>query len=351
MDFLTILNKHRELSFSEKDKGTRFEQLMQGYLRTSPIYENVFETVWLWSEFPAKREFGKSDVGIDLVALTTDNEYWAIQCKCFQEDAQIDKKDVDSFLATSSREFSSDGKKTRFSYRLWISTTNKWGQNAEEALHNQNPPVSRINLFDLENAKVDWEKLDEGVFGHKARLAKKTVKPHQIIAIEKVHNHFLDADRGKLIMACGTGKTYTALKIAEKETNGEGLILVLVPSIALMGQTLTEWYNDAENTINAVCICSDPEVSKRKGNNKDDFDTSGIINLALPARTNVDNILRQFNHIKKHGNDGLTVVFSTYQSIDVISEAQKNLAKLFSKRKDCISQSTLSEIEQNLTLT
>ena len=168
MDFLTILNKHRELSFSEKDKGTRFEQLMQGYLRTSPIYENVFETVWLWSEFPAKREFGKSDVGIDLVALTTDNEYWAIQCKCFQEDAQIDKKDVDSFLATSSREFSSDGKKTRFSYRLWISTTNKWGQNAEEALHNQNPPVSRINLFDLENAKVDWEKLDEGVFGHKA---------------------------------------------------------------------------------------------------------------------------------------------------------------------------------------
>lgn len=111
MDFLTILNKHRELSFSEKDKGTRFEQLMQGYLRTSPIYENVFETVWLWSEFPAKREFGKSDVGIDLVALTTDNEYWAIQCKCFQEDAQIDKKDVDSFLATSSREFSSDGKK------------------------------------------------------------------------------------------------------------------------------------------------------------------------------------------------------------------------------------------------
>ena len=175
MDFLTILNKHRELSFSEKDKGTRFEQLMQGYLLTSPIYENIFETVWLWSEFPAKREFGKSDVGIDLVALTKDNEYWAIQCKCFQEDAQIDKKDVDSFLATSSREFSVDGKKIRFSHRLWISTTNKWGQNAEEALYNQNPPVSRINLFDLETAQVDWEKLDEGVFGHKARLAKKTV--------------------------------------------------------------------------------------------------------------------------------------------------------------------------------
>ena len=168
---------------------------MQGYLRTNPIYENVFETVWLWSEFPAKREFGKSDVGIDLVALTKDNEYWAIQCKCFQEDAQIDKKDVDSFLATSSRVFTIGGKKIGFSYRLWISTTNKWGLNAEEALTNQNPPVSRINLFDLENAQVDWEKLDEGIFGHKARLAKKIVKHHQQIAIDKVHEYFLDAEK------------------------------------------------------------------------------------------------------------------------------------------------------------
>ena len=130
-------------------------------------------------------------------------------------------------------------------------------------------------------------------------------------------------------MACGTGKTYSALKIAEKETNGEGLILVLVPSIALMGQTLTEWYNDAEKPINAVCICSDPEVSKGKGVNCEDFDASGIINLALPASTSVENILKQFNYNKKHGNDGLTVVFSTYQSIDVISKAQKKLEKTF----------------------
>lgn len=329
MNFQTILEKHRELSFSERDKGARFERLMQGYLLTSPIYENIFEKVWLWNEFPSKSDFGKSDVGIDLVALTKDDEYWAIQCKCFQEDAQIDKKDVDSFLATSSREFSiKDRKKIRFSYRLWISTTNKWGQNAEEALHNQNPPVSRINLSDLDAAPVDWEKLDEGIFGHKARLAKKTVRPHQKEAVDKVHEHFTDADRGKLIMACGTGKTYTALKIAEKETKGKGLILVLVPSIALMGQTLTEWYYDAAKPINAICICSDVEVSKKKGNN-DDIDTSSMINLALPASTNVDNILRQFNHIKKTGNEGLTVVFSTYQSIDVISKAQKKLGTIF----------------------
>lgn len=331
MEFHTILDKHRKLSFSERDKGSRFERLMRGYLLTNPMYENKFGEVWLWKEFPYKNEFGGSDTGIDLVALTKDNEYWAIQCKCYQEDTQIDKKDVDSFLATSSREFSiGDSKKVRFSHRLWISTTNKWGKNAEEALHNQNPPVSRINLFDLETAPVDWEKLDEGVFGSKARKAKKIVRPHQRVAIDKVHEHFKEADRGKLIMACGTGKTYTALKIAENETGSKGLILTLVPSIALMGQTLTEWFYDAENPINAICICSDSEVSKEKGNNKDiDTDTTSIVDLALPASTNVENILRQFKYLEKNGNDGLTVVFSTYQSIDVISQAQKRQGIVF----------------------
>ncbi|MDO8727916.1 MAG: DEAD/DEAH box helicase family protein [Candidatus Methanoperedens sp.] len=328
MKFQTVLNKHRELSFSEKDKGARFEHLMKGYLLTNPIYENIFEKVWLWNEFPHSDRFGTSDLGIDLVALTKNKEYWAIQCKCYQEDTRIDKKHVDSFLATSSRVFSIDGKEERFSHRLWISTTNKWGQNAEETLHNQNPPVSRINFSDLESAPVDWERLDEGIFGTGARLTKKNIRPHQQEAIDKVLEHFKEADRGRLIMACGTGKTYTALKIAEKQTQGKGLILTLVPSIALMGQTLKEWYYDADKPINAICICSDAKVSNKKVNN-DDIDTTSVVNLALPASTNVDNILRQFKYIEKNVNDGLTVVFSTYQSIDVISEAQKKLETVF----------------------
>jgi predicted helicase len=320
---------HRELSFSEKDKGTRFERLMKGYLLTNPIYENKFENIWLWNEFPYNDQFGKSDIGIDLVALTKNKEYWAIQCKFYQEDTRIDKKHVDSFLATSSRFFSIiDGKKEGFSHRLWISTTNKWGQNAEETLHNQNPPVSRINLFDLESAPVDWERLDKGIFGTGARLTKKTIRSHQQEAIDKVLEHFKEADRGRLIMACGTGKTYTALKIAEKQTQGKGLILTLVPSIALMGQTLKEWFYDADKLINAICICSDAKVSNKKGNN-DDIDSTSVVNLALPASTNVDNILRQFEYIEKNRTDGLTVVFSTYQSIDVISKAQKKLGTVF----------------------
>lgn len=331
MNFQNILDKHRELSFTEKDKGTRFERLMKGYLLTSPIYDNIFDKVWMWNEFPYRLQFGKTDIGIDLVAITKDNEFWAIQCKCYLEDSYIEKKNVDSFLGASGREFTlEDGKKVRFSHRLWISTTNKWSQNAEESLHNQTPPVSRISLFDLESAPVDWEKLDDGIFGIKARTAKKTVRHHQMEAIEKVHEHFKTADRGKLIMACGTGKTYTALKIAEKETKGAGLILVLVPSIALMGQTLTEWSYDADKHINAICICSDAGVSsKKKKTVCEDTDSSGIENLALPASTDVKNILKQFSYIKKHKNEGLTVVFSTYQSIEVISNAQKKLGTVF----------------------
>ncbi len=326
MDFQSILNKYRELSFSEVDKGYRFERLIQGFLLTSPIYTTIIEKVWLWSEFPYKNQFGGHDTGIDLVALTKENKYWAIQCKCYLENTTIDKSNVDSFLATSSKNFSvEDNIVVGFTHRLWISTSNKWGKNAEEALHNQNPPVSRINLADLENAPIDWDILDKGIFGVKARGAKKTVRPHQKIAIDKVHEYFKAENRGKLIMACGTGKTYTALKIAETETKGKGLILVLVPSIALMGQTLTEWYYDAEEQINAICICSDAEVSKKKGQKNDDTNNTSVVNLALPASTNVDNILRQFKYVGDSGNRGLTVVFSTYQSIDVISKAQKIL--------------------------
>ena len=166
MKFNALLEEYRKYSLSEHDKGTRFEKLMQAYLQTDPKYAHKFKHVWLWNEFPAKSDFGGKDTGIDLVAQTSDGDYWAIQCKCFQEDSTIDKKAVDSFLATSSRQFKNDQMRTiGFSHRLWISTTNKWGSNAEEAIRGQNPPVSRINLHDLQEAPIRWEKLEKGIVG------------------------------------------------------------------------------------------------------------------------------------------------------------------------------------------
>lgn len=329
-NFLEILKKYRKISFSEKDKGERFERLIKAYLLTDPKYSNLFKKVWMWNEFPSRADLGSTDTGIDLVALTNDGDYWAIQCKCYAESTVIDKKAVDSFLATSSRSFKDvDTLQTvHFAQRLWVSTSSKWSINAEEALKNQKPPVSRINIHDLNNAPVEWDKLENNITGELARPKKYPLKDHQKNALENTHEYFKENDRGKLIMACGTGKTFTSLRIAENETNGKGLILFLVPSIALLGQTLNEWSAQSLEKINPICICSDPEITKKKSK-VEDIDTSSVIDLALPASTNVPNIIQQFRRLKTHANDGMTVVFSTYQSIDVISKAQKELAEVY----------------------
>jgi predicted helicase len=323
MSFNNILAKYRKISFSERDKGARFERLMQAYLLTDPQYAYRFKKVWLWEEFPGKNDLGGGDTGIDLVALTLDGDYWAIQCKCYQETSLIDKPAVDSFLSTSSRTFKNDKLKTvGFSHRLWISTTNKWGPNATEAIKNQHPPVSRIHLHDLQDAPVDWEKMETGVHGEIARFTGRDLRDHQKLALDKTHETFKSADRGKLIMACGTGKTFTSLRIAENETTANGMVLFLVPSIALLGQTLREWTTFSKEPINAICICSDPAISK--GKNKDeDSDSFSTVDLALPASTDPVEILKQLNSFKNNSRPGLTVVFSTYQSINVIAEAQK----------------------------
>ena len=321
--FTKILNKFRSESFSERDKGYRFERLMQAYLKTTTIYANIFEDVWLWSEFQYRSQFGGHDVGIDLVARTFEGDYWAIQCKCYAADAYINKPEVDSFLATSGKTFETDKGSVCFAGRLWISTTNNWGTTAELTIKNQIPQVNRLSLMDLESDEVDWEKLESGLFGKASRVKPFEIKEHQQKAIDKVHEHLLTHDRGKLIMACGTGKTFTSLKIAENETDGKGLILFLVPSIALLGQTLRSWCQQATQPINAVCICSDAQVSKAE--EKNDDNTVSTVDLALPASTDTDSIVKQLDYLNRIEKSGMTVVFSTYQSIDVISSAQKRL--------------------------
>lgn len=322
-NFTQILDIFRKEALSERDKGYRFERLMQAYLKTTSVYQNVFEEVWLWMEFPYHDQFGGKDIGIDLVAKTFDNDYWAIQCKCFAADKYITKGDVDTFLATSSKTFEVNGDTVMFSQRLWISTINKWNATAELTIKKQMPPVRRLNLIDLESDDVDWEKLEQGLYGKASRPQPFVIKEHQQKAIDKTHEYFKTHDRGKLIMACGTGKTFTSLKIAERETDNNGLVLFLVPSIALLGQTLRSWSQQASVPINAVCICSDSQVSKQEI--KNDEGAVSVLDLALPASTDTDFIVRQLDSIRKKGNKGMTVVFSTYQSIEVISRAQSKM--------------------------
>lgn len=335
-NFDAILEKYRKISFSEKDKGTRFERLMKNFMMSYETYRGKFEHVWLWSEFPSRKDFGDKDIGIDLVAKTIDGDYWAVQCKCYQETYVIDKPAVDSFLSTSSKSFFDEqGKTTKFAQRLWIATTNHWNKNAEKTIENQDPPFFRIGLSHLREAAVDWDALDKGASGDKARdQDKRNPKPHQKTAIESAHEYYRKKERGKLIMACGTGKTYTALKIAERETKGHGFVLFLVPSIALLGQTLSEWSKFAKQDIDAICVCSDAAASKETG------DEMHSVDLALPATTDVKQIASRIRQARLRALDakdkhGMTVVFSTYQSAEVVSKAQKLLlSEANAKEKD-----------------
>lgn len=325
MTFKEVLKKFRMESFTEKDKGTQFERLMKSWLLTDPRYTQL-TNVWLWEEFPSRKDFGGKDIGIDLVAKTELGDYWAIQCKCYKETAVIDKPAVDSFLATSSKTFLDEEtyQTTKFSARLWISTTDKWGPTAEEALRNQDPPVNRVGLVDLDASPVEWDKLLQGLEGKDALSEGKQPMQHQLVAISKAAEHFKTSDRGKLIMACGTGKTYTSLVMVETLLEQKGLVLFMVPSISLLGQSLNAWASDAKKPIKAVCICSDSRAS-RKIQKELDLITDAPIDLAVPACTDPRSIVRQLKGYRNH--DGLVVVFSTYQSIDAVAQAQSELLK------------------------
>lgn len=327
-NFEKVINRYRNQSYSEADKGNRFERLMQAMLLTIPPYFDEFQQVWLWSEFPFRQSISLHDSGIDLVAQTNEGNYWAIQCKCYRANAKIDKGDVDTFLTTSSRSFKdSEGNQHFFSFRLWIDTTDGgFTSHAAESFIGQAIPASVLHLSELAEMPVDWDELDKGISGTKAITEHKQVLLHQQNALDEAMKYFKEHDRGKLIMACGTGKTFTSLRIAEQMTNCHGKILFLVPSIALLGQTLREWCFDAQKPIRPMCICSDSEVS-RTHTKDDDTNITSVEELAFPASTSVEQIKHQYFALQHDIREGMLVVFSTYQSIERIAAAQSAIGE------------------------
>lgn len=317
--FKDILARFRNESVTEHDKGAKFEKLIKRWFLTDPEYANVLDKVWLWEEFPGKESMGGVDLGIDLVAKTDEGKFWAIQCKCYQDDAVISKKMVDSFIANANRQFVDDEMHTnRFDKLFWVSTTSHWGKNAQESIKHQAIQFVPIYTNRLQESSVNWKDLVEGKLGKEALLEGKTMRPHQIEALTKAHEYFKNHDRGKMIMACGTGKTYTSLKIVENETKGKGLVLYMVPSIALLSQGLESWAEDSQYKLKPVCICSDARASKYA-----DDDENNLLDMTFPASTDVDTIVKRLKFYQDKGD--FIVVFSTYQSIDVVSKAQAKL--------------------------
>ena len=323
MTFEEIINKYRKNSVSERNKGDKFERLMRSYLLTKPIYKNLLSDVWLWSEFPYKDQFGTGgkDTGIDIVCRTHDGDYWAVQCKCYRAEAKIDLPMVSTFLTTASFPFVTKEGQKNFAHRIWIDTT-VGGFNAEALNAIEKIKVSRIGLTDLKNDDVNWEELDEGKQGDEVSFIKYDLRPHQKEAFDATTTYFENNDRGKLIMACGTGKTFTSLRISEALATDSHLVLFLVPSIALLSQTLKEWSAQSVSNIYPICICSDSHASDKA--------EDSISDLVLPATTNPETVHRQFVDFRTRqvSEGGTIVVFSTYQSIDVIGDVQRQINSL-----------------------
>ena len=323
--FDTIIKKYREHSFSQRQKGEKFERLIWAYFLTEKIYRNTYQQVWMWDDFPYKGDFGGADFGIDLVGLTNIGKFHAIQCKFYAEGSQVDKKGVDSFLATSQKTFA--GYK-RFASRYFVSTTNNWSRPAELAIQNQNPPVQRIRLSDLRNANVDWVKLNGAITGEDAiKAPPKELRDYQQDALEEALSHYDKHRRGKLIMACGTGKTLTSLRISEAITDSEGMVLFMMPSLALLGQTIRAWNDDAKKKMYTIVVCSDPKTNRFKPYEEDSL-LASLVDIGLPASTDPQEIFHQIKGYREKQNreGGLIVIFSTYHSIGVSARAQEMLS-------------------------
>lgn len=321
MTISELLEELRALFGNERDKGTAFEKLIKMFLETEPKYMATLSNVWMWKDFPYRGDM--PDLGIDLVARTFDDQYWAIQCKFYDEEHVIEKSEINSFLSNSSKFFYIDGTQRKYSYRLIASTTDHYNKNAELEIRDQDPQVGRLGISDLLESQIDWKKYS--IMSKKMEvIGKKNPMKHQIDAINDVLNGFKTHDRGKLIMACGTGKTFTSLRIAEeqlKNDDGEfvgGNVLFLVPSIALASQSLTEWSAQCRYKFDAAVVCSDNKASK--GENS--------IELGYPSTTDVERLKSWYNSILKNDRP-LNFIFSTYQSIDVVSKFQKETGIIF----------------------
>ncbi|WP_322783117.1 DEAD/DEAH box helicase [Actinomyces bowdenii] len=301
---------------TQRGKGTSFERLVRQFLLTDPRYAERFDEVWMWSDWPQRGV--RPDHGIDLVAREREtDELCAIQCKFYDpHTGVITKNDVDSFLAESGT--------GEFTSRLFVSTTEHWNSAAEETVSRQAVPVSRIGLDDLFNSTIDWDSFSLETPEVMVRTGGKSLREHQKRALDAVTAGLSVADRGKLIMACGTGKTFTSLRIAEAMAGPGGRVLFLVPSIALLSQTLMEWSAESQVPLRSFAVCSDTKVGKgrRRASLSEDI---SVVDLAIPATTDGASLAERLTRhaAPVDGAFPMTVVFSTYQSIDAIAQAQE----------------------------
>lgn len=317
MAFDNLLHQLRTTALHTRDQGDRLERLTKEFLTKDSIQSRLYKKVYLWKDWDGRENFG--DIGIDLVAENVDGGVTAIQCKFYDEHSTIAKEHIDSFISASGRK--------PFTHRIIVSTTDKWSKNAEKMLEEQRFPVQRMGLQTFRDSNIDWStySLDDPGEQQVGYKPHKELRPHQDIAITRTLKGLQKDDRGQLIMACGTGKTFTAIRLAEKfaeQNGGHARVLFMVPSLALMSQSISEFSNEIEGPFHAYAVCSDSKVGreKKRGGANADLADLRVEDLQLPATTDGAELAAAMN--ANPLDEGLEVVFSTYHSIDAVSEAQ-----------------------------
>ncbi len=297
-----------------RHKGSLFEKISKQFLQEHDS-ANEYESIDLWYDWELRGK--ERDKGIDIVITTSNKEYIAVQCKFHQN--SISYNDISPFLT----QLLSGVGEVRFKKGIIISTSNLTSEalKAIEQIRSAGMgiDIDEITEEDFIYSRIDWEKFDPTKTEDEIPLCdKKRPRPHQTEAIEKTKEYFSDPKnaRGKLIMACGTGKTYTSLKIME--ALDPKITLFLAPSIALLSQTFREYAQEKSESFYASIVCSDDKVGKSKNEDNDDIKFS---ELPIKPSTRLEDILSVYEKAQKENKR--FIIFSTYQSALRIKEAQE----------------------------
>lgn len=299
--FDDILRYIRSSSKNTVELGTRFEKITKEFLETDSQYKKRFKKVYLWKNW--KYNDGP-DTGIDMVAEQVDGNWCAIQCKCYDDNGNLDLKTLGTFFAKATSIEKKHKKKVN---TLLVYTGDRTTANADRVINDHHCQV--LDQAKFRNSSIIWDK-----FPKLHSKKPKELKPHQEFALSNVTIGFKKANRGKMVMACGTGKTLTSLHIAESMAGVGKSVLYLVPSISLIHQTMKEWSENAKLKHYYVVVCSD----KTAGEDED----GSVSELAYSPTTDPKELVESF---AKKPTNTMGVVFSTYHSIDVASKATGDL--------------------------
>ncbi|GAA9746008.1 hypothetical protein VN0170_00510 [Helicobacter pylori] len=309
-----IKEKLQAIPNQRHNKGSLFEKLSKRFL-TEHDSTNEYESIDLWSDWKLKGK--ERDRGIDIVIQTTSKEYIAVQCKFHQN--SISLNDIATFLT----QLQSGVGDVRFKKGIIISTSNLTRAALEEIEQirsaGKDIDIDIITEEDFIYSQIDWEKFDPTKTEDELSLCdKKSPRSHQLEAINATKEYFSSPKnaRGKLIMACGTGKTYTSLKIME--ALDPKIMLFLAPSIALLSQTFREYAQEKSEPFYASIVCSDDKVGQSKNEDNDDIKFS---ELPIKPSTRLEDILSVYQKAQKENKR--FIIFSTYQSALRIKEAQE----------------------------